>query len=45
MKHISLIALALSVAGCAHVPAASNQSAPFIPGADAVLDGLGVFRG
>jgi arabinogalactan endo-1,4-beta-galactosidase len=37
MKHIGMFELALSVAGCAHVPAASNQSGrtqPFILGAD-----------
>src|ERR1017187_702410 len=37
MKRISILFLALSVAGCAHVPATSNQSGrsqPFILGAD-----------
>ena len=37
MKYIGILALALSVAGCAHVSAAPNQSGrtqPFILGAD-----------
>jgi hypothetical protein len=37
MKYTSILALAFSVAGCAHVPATSNQSGrmpPFILGAD-----------